>query len=181
MFSITPDALISLTWHRLKSLFIDLKKQLKKKRTQPEKTLVLFPLDSTIIALTSKLLWQKGYYQVKLFSGLNLLTAEPDGIVIHFGQRHDNKYGDKTIAANPDNGVCIMDRGFCKLARIQVLLEDKEHYFLMRIRNDITLKMLDNGNVLIGTGIKQVDVKVVTFSDLESGTWLTDKTRTPSP
>jgi hypothetical protein len=39
--------------------------------------LVRFPLDSTIVTLTSKRLWRQGYYQVKLFSGLDLLTAEP--------------------------------------------------------------------------------------------------------
>lgn len=30
----------------------------------------------TIVTLTSKLLWQQGYHQVKFFSGLNLLTSE---------------------------------------------------------------------------------------------------------
>jgi hypothetical protein len=57
-------------------------------------------------------LWSQGYHQVKLFSGLNLLTAEPEGIFIHFGQGHDSKYGDNTIDATPENGVGIMDRGF---------------------------------------------------------------------
>jgi putative transposase len=162
------------------NLFASLRKQLRKKRTKEEKALVLFPLDSTIITLTSKLLWQKGYHQVKLFSGINLLTAEPGGILIHFGQGHDSKYGDKTIEANPKNGVGIMDRGFCKLSRIQALIEDKERYFLMRIRNDITLKMLDNGKVLIGAGIDQVEVRVVTFSDLESGTEFRFATNLPA-
>jgi putative transposase len=70
------------------NLFTSLRKQLRKKQTKAEKALVLFPLDSTIITLTSKLLWQKGYHQVKVFSGINLLTAEPSGILIHFGQGH---------------------------------------------------------------------------------------------
>jgi putative transposase len=43
--------------------------------------------------------------QVKLFSGINLLTAEPDGILIQFEQEHDSKYGEETIAATPRNGV----------------------------------------------------------------------------
>jgi putative transposase len=132
------------------NLFTSLRKQLRKKQTKAEKALVLFPLDSTIITLTSKLLWQKRCHQVKVFSGINLLTAEPGGILIHFGQGHDSKYGDKTIEANPENSVGIMDRGFCKLSRIQALIEDEARYFLMRIRNDITLKMLDSDKVLIG-------------------------------
>jgi putative transposase len=75
--------------------------------------------------------------QVKLFSGINLLTAEPGGILIHFGQGHDSKYGEETIAATPKNGVSIMDRGFCKLERIKDLIRDRERYFVMRIKNDM--------------------------------------------
>ncbi len=33
------------------------------------KNKIYFPLDSTIITLTSKLLWQKGYHQVKYLQG----------------------------------------------------------------------------------------------------------------
>lgn len=39
----------------------------------------------------------------------------------------------------------------------------------MRIRNDINLQMLENGNFLVGSGKEQVEVRVVIFSDLESG------------
>ncbi len=58
-----------------------LKNQLKKKKGG-EKSRVLFPIDSTIITLTSKLLWREGYHQVKLFCGLDSLTSEVGGIVI---------------------------------------------------------------------------------------------------
>ena len=40
----------------------------------------LFPIDSTVISLTSKLLWQEGWHQVKLFCGLNSITSEVAGI-----------------------------------------------------------------------------------------------------
>jgi putative transposase len=40
----------------------------------------------------------------------------------------------------------------------------------MRIRNDISLQMLENGNFLVGAGKEKVEVRVVIFSDLESGT-----------
>jgi putative transposase len=152
------------------NLFITLRKELKKQRNIDAKHLVLFPIDSTIISLTSKLLWKEGYHQVKLFSGINLLTAEPDGILIHFGQGHDSKYGEETIAATPKNGVSIMDRGFCKLERIKELIQDKERYFVMRIKNDMNLQMLGNGKFLVGTGAKKVECRVVNYCDLEERT-----------
>jgi len=148
-------------------LFIKLRKELKKEHKIDNKKLALFPLDSTIVTLTSKLLWSQGYHQVKLFCGLNLLTAEPGGIAIHFGQGHDSKYGNLTINATPPNGVSIMDRGFSSFARIQELLTDKNRYFVLRIKNNISLKMLESGKVLIGVGKKQVEARVVNFCDLE--------------
>lgn len=152
------------------NLFFSLRKELKKQRNIDTKSLVLFPIDSTIISLTSKLLWKEGYHQVKLFSGINLLTAEPDGILIHFGQGHDSKYGEETLAATPKNGVSVMDRGFCKLERIKELIQDKERYFVMRIKNDMSLQMLENGKFLVGTGAKKVECRVVNYCDLEERT-----------
>ena len=151
-------------------LFFKLRNELKKKNSIESKALVLFPIDSTIISLTSKLLWKEGYHQVKLFSGINLLTAEPDGILIHFGQGHDSKYGEETIAATPKNGVSVMDRGFCKLERIKDLIQDKERYFVMRIKNDMSLQMLENGKFLVGTGTKKVECRIVNYCDLEERT-----------
>jgi len=40
----------------------------------------LFPIDSTIISLTSKLLWTKGWHQVKLFCGLNSTPQKWGGL-----------------------------------------------------------------------------------------------------
>jgi len=48
--------------------------------------ITLFPLDSTIVTLTSKLLWQQEYHQVKLFAGTDNELGIIDGIHIHFGQ-----------------------------------------------------------------------------------------------
>ncbi len=131
------------------NLFLKLRNKLKKQRNIDTKSLVLFQIDSTIVSLTSKLLWKEGYHQVKLFSGIDLLTAEPDGILIHFGQGYDSKYGEETIVATPKNGVSVMDRGFCKLERIKELIEDKERYFVMRIKNDMSLQMLEDGKFLV--------------------------------
>lgn len=138
----------------------------KNKKNQEHR--LLFPLDSTIITLTSKLLWCQGYHQVKLFCGLNSWTSELGGIVIHFGQGHDSKYGNKTIDEIPENGVGIMDRGFSSILRIKELLLKKNRYFVLRIKNNLGLKWLDNGKSLLGTGAEQVEVRVVSFCDLES-------------
>jgi putative transposase len=152
------------------NLFLRLRSELNKKKNIDPKALVLFPIDSTIISLTSKLLWKEGYHQVKLFSGINLLTAEPGGILIHFGQGHDSKYGEETIAATPKNGVNIMDRGFCKLERIKDLIQDKERYFVLRIKNDMSLQIQENGKFLVGTGMKKVECRIVNYCDLEEKT-----------
>jgi putative transposase len=79
-------------------------KKLRQKKGQSDEK-ILFPLDSTIITLTSKLLWYQGYHQVKLFCGCNNWTNEVGGVVIHFGQGHDSKHGEKTIQEIPENGV----------------------------------------------------------------------------
>ena len=98
--------------HRDTQVFLEiineLNNQLRNKKGKG-KTQALFPIDSTIITLTSKLLWGQGYHQVKLFCGLDSLTSEVGGMVIHFGQGHDYKYGQETVEAIPscmsrDNG-----------------------------------------------------------------------------
>lgn len=89
----------------------------------------MFPIDSTTITLTSKLLWEKGWHQVKLFSGLNSITTTVEGIVSHFGQDHDSKEGEKTVEAIPVNGAGAMDRGFASRLRTIKLLEEKDQHF----------------------------------------------------
>lgn len=151
-------------------IFARLKKQHQKLLGKTENELVLFPLDSTIITLTSKLLWCQGIHQVKLFSGIDLSTKEPDGILIHFGQGHDSKYGDETIEATPENGVSVMDRGFCRLTRIKALKQRDGKHFVLRIKNNIKLEMLANGDYLVGTGEDQIEARVVAFCDREERT-----------
>jgi len=178
---------VDITTFSKAQLFLNLRQQLRKQHQLDQNKLALFPLDSTIVTLTSKLLWQQGYHQVKLFSGaectaafqlelnsswvgsLNLLTSEPGGVFLHFGQGHDSKYGNPTIGETPENGVSIMDRGFSSLGRIQELLQETNSFFLLRIRNNIKLEILENGNCLIGTGSEQVEARVVHFCDWETG------------
>jgi putative transposase len=146
-----------------------LTKELKKRKGQEEK-LRLFPIDSTIITLTSKLLWVQEYHQVKLFCGLDSWTAEVGGIVIHFGQGHDNKYGQETVNSIPENGVGVMDRGFASITRIKELKQQENKAFVLRLKNNITLEMLDNGNYKVGKEGGGVEIRVVTFCDLEKKT-----------
>ena len=135
-----------------------------------EEARALFPIDSTIISLTSKLLWQEKWHQVKLFCGLNSITSEVGGIVIHFGQGHDSKEGKETIASIPQNSIGVMDRGFASMKRIEELLGNKEKHFVLRIKNNVTVEMLENGKCKVGTGKDAVEVRLVMFCDLEKRT-----------
>lgn len=132
----------------------------------------LFPIDSTVISLTSKLLWEEKWHQVKLFCGLNSITTEVAGIVIHFGQGHDSKEGQKTIDAIPENSVGVMDRGFASLKRIKGLLASKSQHFVLRVKNNMSLDFLDEknnqGKSKLGTGKDAVELRVVSFCDLET-------------
>jgi putative transposase len=146
-------------------LFKTLVKQLKSQHRSDK--IALFPLDSTTITLTSKLLWKLGYHQVKLFGGLNLLSSTIEGVYLHFGQGHDSKYGRDTIGAIPDNAVGVMDRGFASLKRIQELKEEPGRFFVLRLKNNIRLEMPDNGIFKVGRNSAEIEVRVVSFCDLE--------------
>lgn len=143
-------------------IFTALNQELKKKNKLLN--FALFPIDSTIITLTSKLLWLQEIHQVKLFAGLNSVTSEVGGVSVHFGQGHDSKYGEETIEATPENAVLVMDRGFSSLERIQRLLHNKKHYFLLRINQNVTLEEQENGFYQIGKQGKLVG-RCVIFLD----------------
>lgn len=146
-----------------------LKKELRRQKGK-RKARSYFPIDSTVISLTSKLLWSQGYHQVKLFCGLDSWTSEPGGIVIHFGQGHDHKYGQKTVESIPEKTVGIMDRGFASSERIKELKEKQNKAFVLRIKNNVTLEMLDDGNSQVGKDQREVEIRVVAFCDLEDRT-----------
>lgn len=151
-------------------LFCQVRKDLERKAGIILKRHHLFPLDSTIVTLTSKLLWQEGYHQVKLFSGINVSTGEVDGVLLHFGQGHDSKHGNETIKTTPKNGVAIMDRGFCDWKRIKELKEEKDKYFILRIKNNSKLVMQETGDCEIGKRENKVMARVVAFCDVEEKT-----------
>ncbi|WP_041229874.1 IS4 family transposase [Rippkaea orientalis] len=154
-------------------VFLDIINQLKKELQQhkgEKKARSYFPIDSTVISLTSKLLWSQGYHQVKLFCGLDSWTSEPGGIVINFGQGHDHKYGHQTVKSIPENSVGIMDRGFASCQRIKELKEKENKAFVLRIKNNLSLEMLENGRSKVGKDGREVEIRVVAFCDLEKRT-----------
>ena len=62
------------------------------------------------------------------------------------------------------------DRGFSSIERIQELLNRNKRFFLLRIKNNTTWKLLENGNCLIGIKRNQVEARVVNFCDLPTQT-----------
>lgn len=156
--------------HRYFQVFIDLFKRLVSdvNRQICREELGFFPLDSTSITLTSKLFYDLGYSQVKLFAGLDSRSGSIEGVKINFGSGHDSKFGDETVKAIPCNSVGIMDRGFASCERIQELLKEKNRFFLLRIKKNFSLKMLDNGNFKIGQKENECEARVVSFCDLKT-------------
>ena len=93
------------------------------------------PIYSTIITLTSKLLWILGYHQVKLFSAFYLATGSPDDNIINFGNAHDYKFGSPLMSKLQKNAVGVMELGFAGLKFIPELVQDNK-YFVWRLKNN---------------------------------------------
>jgi len=128
------------------------------------------PIDSTIITLTSKLLWVLGHHQVKLFSSLNLATGSPVDNFLNFGYDHDYKFGSKMMSSLPTNAVGVMDRGFAGLKFIQGLASENK-YFVLRIKNNWKLEFeRSNGLVKVGASDEAQAYRVINFCDLETQT-----------
>jgi putative transposase len=136
-------------------IYVELIQQLK--RQNPAESQMLFPIDSTVITLTSKLFWQQGYYQVKLLNGVNLTQGNPSDCLIHFGQGHDAKFSDLVPGMIPENGIGIMDRGFASWDFLDQLSQAKTR-FVVRIKNNMK------------TELDHQEYRVVSFCDLESRT-----------
>lgn len=81
------------------------------------------------------------------------------------GKGIQGEYGDETIAATPQNGVAVMDRGFSSSERVQELLNQENKYFVLRIKNNYTINMKEDGTYELWSGERTVQVRLVTFSD----------------
>lgn len=125
------------------------------KRQNPTQAQILFPIDSTVVTLTSKLFWFSGYHQVKLLNGINLEQGNPSECLIHFGQGHDARFADCISTMIPENAIGIMDRGFASWAFLdQMSLTGTK--FVVRIKNNMK------------TELDHARYRVVWFCDLES-------------
>ena len=130
----------------------------------------IFPIDSTSITLTSKLLWNQGYHQVKLFSGLNIERGLLCGEQINFGNAHDQNFGKSLLESLPENGVAIMDRGFASHEFLQSASSSSK-YFLVRISQNFKLNFEEGKDqVCVGAGKNARLYRVISFCDRETQT-----------
>ncbi|MEN9274452.1 MAG: transposase, partial [Gloeomargarita sp. DG02_4_bins_56] len=127
------------------------------KRKNPAVAQMLFPIDSTIISLTSKLFWMEGYRQVKLMNGINLAQRNTSECLIHFGHGHDAKFSELIPGIIPEDAIGIMDRGFASWDFLDELSQTKT-LFVVRIKNNMKTK------------IDHDRYRVIWFCDLESKT-----------
>ncbi len=70
---------------------------------------MLFPIDSTVITLTSKVFWMQGYHQVKLLNGINLEQGNPGECLIHLGLGRDAKFAESVTGMIPEGGIGIIE------------------------------------------------------------------------
>lgn len=125
------------------------------KRQNPTQAQILFPIDSTVVTLTSKLFWFSGYHQVKLLNGINLAQGNPSECLIHFGQGHDARFADCISTMIPENAIGIMDRGFASWAFLDQMSQTGTK-FVVRVKNNMK------------TELDHARYRVVWFCDLES-------------
>lgn len=131
------------------------------RRHRKGQNLILCPVDSTVITLTSKLFWAQQYHQVKLLTSLNLDTHAPAEPLINFGQEHDLAFGDLIVSMLPENGVAIEDRGFASYEHLAEFMQSG-CLFVVRIKRNWNID--ENVNITVN----QKPCRVVWFCDLES-------------
>ena len=134
-------------------IYVKLIEQLKHRN--PAAAQMLFPIDSTVVTLTSKLFWLQGVHQVKLLNGVNLEQHNPSECLIHFGQGHDAKFSESIPGMIPEGGIGIMDRGFASWEFLDQLSQTQT-LFVVRIKNNMR------------TQFDHQRYRVVWFCDLES-------------
>jgi putative transposase len=154
----------------LSKIYKQLKQQVNNKKINSKfkDKYLICPIDSTIISLTSKLLWSLGYHQVKLVSALNSSQGCLEDSLVNFGHRHDYNYGPTMTASLPLNAVGVMDRGFAGLEFIKQMWEN-EKYFVVRIAKSWKLEFDQAlGKMRVGTGENSGIYRVVNFCDLST-------------
>ena len=150
------------------TIYQKLTKKAQRKIVQEKSSIC--PIDSTIISLTSKLLHNLGFHQVKLFSNLNSNTGAIEDNLINFGSGHDYKFGAKMIDSLPVNGVGVLDRGFASKDFLKQTVGSNK-YFVIRISKLYKLEFVENSEYLkVGTGKNSGLYRVINFCDLETQT-----------
>jgi putative transposase len=135
---------------------------------RPSKTTELVPIDATVISLTSKLLWARGYHQVKLVTGRNIESESLSGSLINFGQEHDYNYGHKVISSLESNQVGVFERGFAGTSFINDCNRQQKK-FVIRIKNNYKLELDEELGCVVWAN-KDLDkpCRVVAFSDVKT-------------
>jgi putative transposase len=130
----------------------------------------IVPFDATVITLTSKLLWQQEYHQVKLYTGRNIENGSLSKELIIFGQSHDYNFGKELIDDLEEKEVGVMDRGFAGVKFINHCCESNK-YFVVRIKNNYKLELTAAAEYCCWER-QDVDrrCRVVAFCDLETRT-----------
>jgi putative transposase len=135
-------------------VYVELINQLKRRHVSSEQ--ILFPIDSTVISLTSKLFWKQKYHQVKLITGINLTHGNVSECLISFGQDPDAKFADSVIGMIPENGIGIMDRGYASWEFLDEMSQTGT-LFVVRIKNNMK------------TELEHQRYRVVRFYDIATG------------
>jgi len=113
-------------------IYTELRQQLI--RNNPTSGKMLFPIDSTVVSLTSKLFWMQEQHQVKLLNGVNASQGYVSECLVDFGQGHDAKFTYYIPSMIPEDGIDIMDRDFASWEFPDALSETNT-LFVVRIKN----------------------------------------------
>jgi putative transposase len=138
-----------------------------KSRHSHVKSYEICPIDSTVVTLTSKLLWQLKYHQVKLFNVFSNTTNVGDEALIHFGSAHDYKFAEEITQTLSSNQVAVMDRGFASLEHLRQL-HAQNRWFVLRVSLNYKLEPLETGQWKIGSQKTAGNYRLVWFSDEEN-------------
>nr|WP_042893149.1 IS4 family transposase [Anaplasma marginale] len=161
-----------------KTIYQNLTKKIQRKSDREKYNIC--PIDSTVITLTSKLLHNLGFHQVKLFSNFNSSTGLIDDNLINFGSTHDYKFGDKMINSLAKNAVGVLDRGFASKEFLKKTLELNKN-FVIRISKLYKLEFIEDSEYIkVGRGKDSGLYRVVNFCDIQTKTEYRLVTNLPS-
>jgi putative transposase len=155
---------------RNKRPFLEIYEELIKRVNRQKATdeICFIPIDATIITLTSKLLCNQGFNEVKLISDLDLSSGGTTDNLVTFGKKYDINFRPELVASLPDKAVAIIDRGFAGLD-FMAEMERNNKYFILRINQNYNPSFIEGSELFkVGTGKEAGEYRVVNFCSLES-------------